>query len=79
VEADVFGRGTQYGGIVLELPKTAVAVETEQGSDFARGMVMIDMHCRRGPADGAQPVLLREKEIRLGRRDPVSPGQVICP
>jgi hypothetical protein len=53
VEADVLGRGTQYVGMVLELPQPAVAVEAQQRSDGTRGVVVINMRRWGRPTDRA--------------------------
>jgi hypothetical protein len=66
VKADVFGRGTQYGGIVLELAETSVAVEAQQRSDGAGLVIMIDMYGGRHLADRTESVLLGEQKICLG-------------
>jgi hypothetical protein len=51
VELDVVGSGTQDVRIILELTESTVAVETEQSSDPASVVVVIDVDRRRDPAD----------------------------
>jgi hypothetical protein len=77
VEADVVGRGTQQGGIVLELAQAAIAIETEQGSDAAGRMIVIDVDRRRSLAYRTETTLLLEHRVCFFRCYPVPTPQVV--
>jgi hypothetical protein len=51
---DVLGRRAEDGGIVPELPETAVAVEAEKGANSAGLVVVVDVTRRSSPADRAE-------------------------
>jgi len=78
VEADVLGRGAQHVRIVLELAQSTVAVEAQQGSDGAGGVIMIDVLCGSSLADRTQPTLSVEQRIGFLRSDAVPASEVIC-
>jgi hypothetical protein len=79
VKADVVGGGVQQLRVVLELTETAVAVEAEQSSHLVRGVIVVDVSCGRGLADGTQTVLHREHDVRFFGGYAVPTAQMVGP
>jgi hypothetical protein len=77
VELDVVGGRSQDLRVVAELTQPTVAVEAQDRSHSARGMVVVDMSGGRRLADGTYAVLLPKQVVRLGCRNPVAPREVV--
>jgi hypothetical protein len=77
VEGDVVRSRVQGFGIVPELAETAVAVETQEGSDGTGRMIVIDVPCGSRLADRAQTLLLLQQIIGLIGADSIPSGQVV--
>lgn len=60
---DVKSGKVEEAGVVLELPETAIAVETQQRPHSSRLVVMVDVNGWSSAADGAQSVLLLEHRV----------------